>query len=136
MLVLHRGEGEKALHTLNRFPKIKRSDIYRILSPLPNEILLFLMARTNQETTRRAISLYFTQLKAMRVNLSGQDLIDLGLEPGPAFKTILTSLLEARLNGEVLTREDELAWVRERYVKPAPPKAVLEEAIPLATVPG
>jgi tRNA nucleotidyltransferase (CCA-adding enzyme) len=136
ILVLCRGEGEKALHILNRFPKMKRSEIYRVLSPLPSEILLFLMAKTNQESTRKAISLYFTQLKSIRVNLGGQDLIELGLTPGPLFKTILMELLEARLNGEVLTREDEVVWVSQRYVNPAINTGADRQVIPLKVVPG
>jgi len=119
LVALCRGEGEKALSTLNRRPKINRSEVYALLSPFPNEILLFFMARTNQEAARKAISLYFTQLKGIKLFVGGEDLKSLGLTPSPLFKTILNDLLEARINEKVLTRNDEIAYVRERYLKPA-----------------
>jgi tRNA nucleotidyltransferase (CCA-adding enzyme) len=117
-LLLNRNEGEKAMQALNRNPRLRRSEIYGILSPLPSEILLFLMAKTNQEPTRKAISLYFTQLKAIRLSIGGDDLNALGLEPGPHFKVILKTLMEARLNGKVLTPGDEIAYVREHFLNP------------------
>jgi hypothetical protein len=39
------------------------------------------------------------------------------LPPSPLFKTILSDLLEARINEKVLTRSDEIAYVKERYLK-------------------
>ena len=117
-LLLNRSEGEKAMQALNRNPRLRRSDIYGLLSPFPSEILLFLMAKTNQEPTRKAISLYFTQLKAIRLSISGDDLKSLGLEPGPRFKVILKTLMEARINGKVLTPGDEIAYVREHFLNP------------------
>jgi tRNA nucleotidyltransferase (CCA-adding enzyme) len=75
------------------------------------------MARTNQEAARKAISLYFTKLKGITLSVSGEDLKSLGLPPSPLFKTILNDLLEARINEKVLTRGDEIAYVKERYLK-------------------
>ncbi|MGH8006392.1 MAG: CCA tRNA nucleotidyltransferase [Candidatus Binatia bacterium] len=47
--------------------------------------------------------------------LSGDDLIEMGLEPGPRFKEILDTVEEAQLEGRLLTREDALAWVKEHW---------------------
>jgi poly(A) polymerase len=47
--------------------------------------------------------------------LGGRDLLDLGLEPGPQFRQILDAVAEAQLEGTLHTREQALAWVRERY---------------------
>jgi poly(A) polymerase len=45
--------------------------------------------------------------------LTGADLLDtLGLEPGPLFKTILTGVETARVEGIVNSRDDALQWVR------------------------
>jgi tRNA nucleotidyltransferase (CCA-adding enzyme) len=114
-------DGEKALGLLNRQPRISRHEIYRLLSPLPNEVLLYMMAKTNRETTRKAVSLYFTKLKAIRISIGGDDLRDLGLAPGPLFKAILNELLEARIDEKILTRSDEIAYVKEHYLNPPEP---------------
>ncbi len=45
---------------------------------------------------------------------SGKDLIELGLKPGPLFKTLLSEIEEARLEGEVVNREEALNWVKKR----------------------
>lgn len=47
--------------------------------------------------------------------ISGRDLIDLGLRPGPEFAAILDAVLDAQLEGDVTDREQALALVRERY---------------------
>ena len=116
IMTLCRGEGEKALTVLQKNSHLSRSDIAKLLSSLPNEVLLFLMARTNQEGIRKTISLYFTQLKSIRISVGGDDLKNLGLAPGPDYKVILTNLLEARINGKVLTHEDEIAYVKKHFV--------------------
>jgi tRNA nucleotidyltransferase/poly(A) polymerase len=45
--------------------------------------------------------------------LTGEDLIALGLKPGPAFKAILFSVEEAQLDGSVTCREDALRLATE-----------------------
>jgi len=44
--------------------------------------------------------------------LTGHDLIAMGFEPGPRIGEVLRALETAQLEGEVVTREDALAWVR------------------------
>jgi tRNA nucleotidyltransferase (CCA-adding enzyme) len=39
----------------------------------------------------------------------------MGFQPGPIFKSMLEKLLEARLNGVVKTRGDEIAFVNEHF---------------------
>lgn len=46
--------------------------------------------------------------------ISGGDLIGLGLTPGPLFKTLLSEIEEARLDGEISSREEALGWVKKR----------------------
>jgi tRNA nucleotidyltransferase (CCA-adding enzyme) len=115
VMAICRNEGERVLTTLQKNPHFSRSQIYDLLSPLPNEALLFLMAKTTQETGRKAISLYFTQLKSIRISIGGKELKSLGLVPGPLYKHILGDLLEARINEKVLTREDEIAYVKKNF---------------------
>ena len=59
------------------------------------------MAKTQQQETRRAISLYFRNLKEVRSELGGKDLKHMGIKPGPIYRQILDRLLDGRLNGEL-----------------------------------
>ncbi len=92
------------------------SDLYRWLKPLDTELLLFLMAYTEQEKVRQWLSHFITNLRDVRCLLSGHDLEKLGIPPGPIYKTIFDELLRARLNGRVSSREDEKRLVLEKYV--------------------
>jgi len=89
----------------------KRSEIYGVLDPLSIESKLFMMAKTTQVTTRRYISLYFTQLKDTKPLLRGTDLIQMGIKSGPSIKKALSGLLKARLDEQVITRQDEMEYI-------------------------
>ncbi len=91
----------------------KRSEIYSALDPLSTEVKLFMMAKTTQTATRRYISLYFTQLKDTKPMLKGADLIQMGFKPGPSIRKELEDLLKARLDEQVITRQDELQYVNK-----------------------
>jgi poly(A) polymerase len=46
--------------------------------------------------------------------MNGEDLKNMGLQPGPQFKDILTALEDAQLEGAVRTRDEADAFVRQR----------------------
>jgi tRNA nucleotidyltransferase (CCA-adding enzyme) len=78
------------------------------------------MARAASEEVRRWFSQFFTHLRGVSPLLTGRDLQILGIPPGPAFKKILGTLLDARLNGRVITREEEVALVQRRFLRAEP----------------
>lgn len=47
--------------------------------------------------------------------VSGDDLLELGLQPGPQFSHILTCVEEEQLEGRLRSREAVLAWVRQQF---------------------
>jgi tRNA nucleotidyltransferase (CCA-adding enzyme) len=97
----------------------KRSEIYASLDSFSIETKLFMMAKTNQTTTRRYLSLYFTQLKDVKPLLRGADLIEMGMKPGPFIKKTLSNLLKARLDEQVVSQQDEFEFIfKERTVEP------------------
>jgi tRNA nucleotidyltransferase (CCA-adding enzyme) len=71
------------------------------------------MAKTTQTATRRYISLYFTQLKDTKPILRGNDLVRMGVKPGPSIRKGLEDLLKARLDEQVITRQDELKYLNK-----------------------
>jgi tRNA nucleotidyltransferase (CCA-adding enzyme) len=104
-----------AFHQLERDQKhlatLKHSDLYRRLEGIGDEMLLYAMARTGSDDVRLAISLYLTQLREVKPFLNGDDLIRLGFEPGPLIGDVLARLRDARLDGLVTSRQDELDFV-------------------------
>ena len=89
----------------------RRSEVYAVLDPVSTEGKLFMMATTTQMATQRYISLYFTQLKDMKPILKGVDLVNMGFQPSPLIKKKLDDLLKARLDEQVITRQDELDYL-------------------------
>jgi len=102
-----------ALQEVSEAGPCPNSEIHRILSPLPTELLLYIMAVARREEARRRISLFFTQLRGVRVRITGGDLKALGLPSGPLYREILDAVFRARLDETVRTREDELTLAKE-----------------------
>jgi tRNA nucleotidyltransferase (CCA-adding enzyme) len=93
--------------------------LYTLLSQYDTDILLFMMAKADNENIKRLISLYFTKLRGTETMLTGKDLKALGLAPGPLYREVFDRLLEARLNNRVNTKDDELDFVRDQFLQPS-----------------
>lgn len=88
--------------------KSRLSTLYSILHPMPVEGVLFLMARSRKEHIRRNISQYLARLRYIKIDVSGNDLKDMGIEPGPIYTQILDRLIRAKVDGRADTREEQL----------------------------
>lgn len=111
-------EAAEIAHRLLSARAVSRKFVYDCLNPLPNEVILYVMAKARNNDIKRYISLYFTQLKYVRPHVTGKDLKGLGYLPGPLFKTILDEVLAHRFTGELRTKADEMSFVRTRFPKP------------------
>ncbi len=94
----------------------KPSELHHWLHPLPVEILLYILARISEDEVRRWVSHYVTHLRPVKTLVNGHDLKRLGISPGPCYKKILDALLSARLNGKVVSLEDEMAMISTRFL--------------------
>jgi len=92
------------------------SEIYKVLKEVPLELVLYMMAKAQDENIRKSISLYVTHLQNIEPLTKGKDLKKLGLIPGPIFRTILEELKNARMNGEVSSRDDEIKYVKNHFL--------------------
>ena len=110
-----RTAAHQIIQRLTYSSSLDRSDLYSLLHPLPTVFLLYAMGRTESGEVKRAISLYFTELKRLRTFLSGKDLKKMGFPPGPLYHEILQALLRERLDGRIQTAAGEAAFVRKKY---------------------
>jgi tRNA nucleotidyltransferase (CCA-adding enzyme) len=90
-------------------------DIYYTLQPLSLQTILFTMAKAEDKDQKKAISLYLTTLRKTKPELTGKDLKEMGYTPGPLFKKILTAILDARLEGRVKSRKEEIEFVKDKF---------------------
>ena len=51
---------------------------------------------------------YYTRLAKISLDISGEDLKEMGYIPSPAFKKVLDRMLSMKLNGKISGRKDEL----------------------------
>jgi len=110
----------QVVHRLAHSSSMRGSDLYLLLDSLPTEFLLYAMGKTESESVKKAISLYFTGLKSTKVSLSGKDLRRMGYIPGPIYSEILRALLRARLDKKLHNRQEEIEFVQQRFDKNGP----------------
>ena len=105
---------EYAVSLFKRYKDHKPSFIYGVCSNLSAESALALAALMG-ENKQDIIKDYLTEYKNVKIDLSGQDLIDAGVPKGPEIKKALDILLKAKLDGIVKTKEDEILFIKKEY---------------------
>ena len=105
-------DAEKCILWLERNQALSNSTLYRKLSGFKTEIVLYMMAATKSKKVKKLISFYFTNLRQTRTFIRGNDLKQMGLPPGPVYREALEAVFDARLNGKLKTRKDELAFIK------------------------
>jgi tRNA nucleotidyltransferase (CCA-adding enzyme) len=111
---LSRTRYRDVLYVFYKEPKLPLSRVYDLLKSLDTEAILLMMAKAKKDNARKYISLYLTRLRDTRVTLTGNDLKVLGIPPGPRYRKLLEELLNAKLDGTVGNREEEIAFVKQR----------------------
>jgi tRNA nucleotidyltransferase (CCA-adding enzyme) len=114
-----RFEAERRLYALERKLPAKNSTLYKRLTGLKNELILFMMAATRQERVKRAISNFFTRLRQIEPTLGGKDLVEMGYKPGPIYREVIQAVLDAKLDGRLKTRKEELSYAKARLAAAA-----------------
>lgn len=89
--------------------------IYKAMHALDIETLLLAMAIAADDQKKKEISHYLIELRKVKSQVTGEDLRDMGIPPGPVYSAILDTLLDEKLRGALKTKEDEMAFVKERY---------------------
>ncbi|MGA1875323.1 MAG: CBS domain-containing protein [bacterium] len=105
---------QEILKSLSFHPQARPSQIYGMLNPFSLEALLYAMAK-GSEKSKKTISHYLTTLKSTKISLRGIDLKTMGYRPGPIFRQIMQALLEAKLDGAIKTRQDEVDYVKKFF---------------------
>ncbi len=100
---------------LNARQALRDSEIYQTLSHIPLEILLFIMSDTKNENIKKRISRYITDLRKVRISLTGRDLAQIGIPQGPQYSALLETVILGKLDGEIKSKDDEIAMVKSYY---------------------
>ncbi|MFO7173044.1 MAG: CBS domain-containing protein [Bacillota bacterium] len=97
-----------ALAALSR-PDLRPSQVVDTLEGRPPEGLLLLWLLGERTPARDWVERYWSELRHIRPAITGEDLRQAGLPPGPAYALALGAARAARLDGRAVGREAELA---------------------------
>ncbi|MEA3488923.1 MAG: CBS domain-containing protein [Candidatus Omnitrophota bacterium] len=106
-------EADKAIKKLSSGKRMMPSRIYSLLEPFSHEVTLCAMAKTKSEVARRRIRRFFTEYNGTTLLVKGEDIKREGVKPGPKYKKILRRILYKKLDGKLLSRKDEIGYMRE-----------------------
>jgi tRNA nucleotidyltransferase (CCA-adding enzyme) len=107
------------LRGLNSALKISRNLIpgnpvmtYHLLAEHEMEDILFSMATVQDNDKKKAISNFLLDLREIKPLLKGEDLKELGIQPGPLYTRIFGDLLNEKLMKHLPDKKDEIAFVK------------------------
>ncbi|MDD5432177.1 MAG: CCA tRNA nucleotidyltransferase [Candidatus Omnitrophica bacterium] len=95
--------------------KVKPSWIFSFFEPLSYEVIIALKAKYKNKYIQKHIKDFFEIYNGMSILCCGEDLRKIGILPGPHYQNIFSKVLNAKLNGEVKTKEDELLLIRKLF---------------------
>ncbi|MFH1888613.1 MAG: hypothetical protein ABH806_00815 [Candidatus Omnitrophota bacterium] len=108
---IYKKSGKKIIRKLNS-DAARPSEIYRFLEPLSYEVIILIRAKSKDKRLRKNIDDFFGVYNGTRLHITGEDLHKLGLTPGPHYQKIFRRVLNAKLNGLVKTKKEELALIK------------------------
>jgi tRNA nucleotidyltransferase (CCA-adding enzyme) len=107
-----REAADHCLYRLHHCRSLKNSYMDNVLADFRTELILYMMAATDQDRVKKAISHYFTHLRHIKLSVTGKDLKALGLPAGPAYREILTAVRAALLDKRITSRQQEADLLR------------------------
>ncbi len=118
----HRGDGKRIMSFKKYFPRIENklsrkevsaATLHSILYPLSYEVTMLSMAISRKKMVKQRIKDYFLRHHHKKISITGDDLLSLGVKPGPRFREIFQAVFKKKINGQIHTREEELALVKK-----------------------
>lgn len=88
------------------------SSVFRLLEPMSYEVIIYIKARFPDSLVKKNILSFLNSYNGAKLHIGGHDLLKLGMQPGPGYQKVLNKVLDAKINGLVKTREDELSLAR------------------------
>lgn len=95
-------------------PALLPSEVVDLLRPVPVPVIEYQRVAGPKTRQRNHIESYLRRHREIRVELTGDDLAELGVPRGPIMGRLLDELKTARLDGKVASRDQEAEYVRRR----------------------
>lgn len=89
-------------------------ELFNLLHEEPLEALIALIAFTLDKKNARKILHFIIKLRHISCQISGHDLIEVGIKPGARIRKIFDHIIELKLNGAKLTRQQEIEIAKQQ----------------------
>lgn len=118
----HRKDTKRIISFKKNFSKVDKKlskkelsaiRLHNILHPLSYEVILLALVMTKKQKTRQRIKDYFLKHHHKKISITGDDLLSMGVKPGPKFRKIFQAVFRKKINAEIHTRDEELALVKK-----------------------
>ncbi len=90
--------------------------VYHLLLSYETEALLFLLALAPDNERKRAVSEFLLKHRGMKPYVKGEDLKQLGISPGPRYSEIFRAILDEKIRGNLVTKDDEIVFVKRKFL--------------------
>lgn len=108
-------EGRAVQRLVEKNAGLPPGDLYVKLDGFAAEPVLYAWARTSRPGAGEALGTLITTSRHVRTALRGKDLMEMGYPPGPAYRMMLGALMKEKINGAPMGREEERAWLLDRF---------------------
>ncbi|HID92974.1 MAG TPA: CCA tRNA nucleotidyltransferase [bacterium (Candidatus Stahlbacteria)] len=107
-------QAKRMLKTIGLLKDAKKpSDIYRLLSGYSDEVLIFGLSSAKGINVKNKFKEFITKYRNVKVEITGANLSAMGIPEGPIYKEILSKALDAKLDGLLKTKEDEIRFAQQ-----------------------
>jgi tRNA nucleotidyltransferase (CCA-adding enzyme) len=90
------------------------SKLYKLIHNLPYELVVIIASENRIQNNN--IERFLIKLSDIRLEITGENLKNLGYKPSKEFKIVLGKLLDLKLDGKLKTSEDELAMANKMLI--------------------
>jgi tRNA nucleotidyltransferase (CCA-adding enzyme) len=105
-------------HTMPWLAKATPSELVSNLKDLPALSRYAVYLATENPRQKDILLTYAKSWRHIKPSVTGHELRKLGIPPGPVYRTILSALRNARLDGSVSTDDQEIALLKELIKSP------------------
>ena len=106
--------------SVKKYPELNRqlekraannSMLYTYLNGVPDELKIIISAVSKNHYDN--VLRYFTRLKHIKMEITGEDLKSLNYKPSRDFKVVFDRIMQAKLDGKIHTKGEELKLAEE-----------------------
>lgn len=104
---------DKSLPMLISKKDASNYDVFLAFKDVSTEVLTAIYLMNESHAVHESVLRYLNSLRSIKTGITGKDLMELGIRPGPEFGEILQSILREKINGTINSIEEELEYVKK-----------------------